>query len=546
MAVFAPHTSLRHFSMPPDQKAAMRHPLSYPLYRTVWICTLTANISVWMQNVAAAWLMTSLTRSPLMVALIQTATTLPAFLFCLPAGVLADQVDRRRLLILCHAAMLCTSALLSVLVWFDLVSPALLLLATFVLGSGSLLSIPVGQATTSDVVPRAVLLPAIALNGVAYNAARAVGPALAGMAIAGFGSGAVFLATSLLFGAVVAIYGFHYRPPARHVPEPEGMLGAICSGLRYVQHAPVLRDNLYRTMLFIGCASALWALLPLVAKQRFGADPGAYGLLLASMGGGAVIAGVLLGRLRARLSIGTMAAGGPAVFAVTMLGAAWIPHLLPLCAALVAGGAAWVTFTSITNAAFQTSLPPWVRARALAVMLLTFQGSMALGAIAWGMLAGAIGVAPALTVAAALAVAGLGLLRRRPLRMGEEDEVTPGMHIGEPAVVAGLMPQDGPLAVQVTYLVVPEQRDDFRRQAYRLGIARRRNGANAWRLYRDTANPDRYIERFLFASWAEYLRQQQRATVSDHGVEAGLLRFLQADYPPCTTYFINEPYPPAE
>ncbi|WP_171938599.1 MFS transporter [Herbaspirillum rubrisubalbicans] len=531
--------------MTPDHQAATRHPLSYPLYRTIWICILAANISVWMQNVAAAWLMTSLTRSPLMVALIQTATTLPAFLFCLPAGVLADQVDRRRLLIICHSAMLCTSALLSVLVRFDLVSPPLLLLATFMLGTGSLLSIPVGQASTSDVVPRAVLLPAIALNGVAYNAARAVGPALAGLAIARFGSSAVFLATSLLFGAIVAIYAVHYRPPARHLPEPEDMLGAIRSALRYVQHAPVLRDNIYRTMLFIICASGLWALLPLVTKERFGADPSAYGLLLASMGGGAVIAGIFLGQLRARVTIGSMAAGAPVVFALAMLGAAWIEHLLSLCAALLAGGAAWVTFTSITNAAFQTSLPSWVRARALAIMLLTFQGSMALGAIAWGTLAGAIGVPSTLTMAAALAVAGLGLLRNRPLRMGEEDEVTPGMQVGEPVVVAGLMPSDGPLAVQVSYLVVPEQRESFSRQAHRLGIARRRNGASAWHLYRDIANPDHYIERFLFASWAEYLRQQQRATVSDHGAEAGLLQFLQAGERPCTTYFITEPYPPA-
>lgn len=525
---------------------AVPHPFSYRLYRTIWTCTLVMNISVWMQNVAAAWLMTSLTSSPVMVALIQTATTLPAFLFCLPAGVLADQLDRRRLLIASHAWMLFTSVLLCLLLWLGLMSPLLLLAATFMLGSGSLLSIPAGQASTSDAVPRTVLLPAIALNSVAYNAARAVGPALAGIMIAASGSAAVFLTNSLLFAAVVAIYTFLYRPPGRLPPQSEGVLGAIRSGIRYVQHAPPLRGNIYRTMLFVSCASALWALLPLVAKRLPDADIGAYGLLLASMGGGAVATGMLLGRLRARLSIDVMSSGASALFAGAMLVAAYVPRLPLLCVALVAGGAAWVSFTSITNAAFQTSLPSWVRARALAVMLLTFQGSMALGAAVWGAVAGAIGVSSALAVAAGLTLAGLWLIRRMPLRMGEENEVTPVHPMPELAMVGNLLPDDGPVSIQIRYLVDPGFHTPFCRQAYHLGATRRRNGASVWRLYRDAIDPNRYVERFIFASWAEYLRQRQRITVADRDAEDKLLQFLQAGSHPKVTHFVNQSFPQGE
>jgi predicted MFS family arabinose efflux permease len=523
--------------------ASAPKPFSFRQYRAIWICILVANISVWMQNVSAAWLMTSLTQSPLMVALIQTATTLPAFLLGLPGGVLSDQFDRRLLLIAVHLWMLAMALLLFLLVHFDLMTPTLLLAGTFMLGIGSVVSIPAGQASTHDLVPREVLLPAIALNGVAYNAARAIGPALAGMILARTGTATVFLLNSLLFAGVAAIYTFAYAPPRQHAPQPEGMLAAIRSGVRYVRHSPPLSSNILRNVLFVSCASALWALLPLVARQRPGFGAGDYGLLLSSLGGGAVITGVFMGRLRSILSIGMLSNGATVMFAASMLGAAHLTLLLPLCIALVLGGGAWVSFTSISGAAFQTSLPHWVRARALAVLLLAFQGAMAFGAVAWGALASWTTLPLTLSIASALALAGLLVARRTPLRMGEDNEVTSILSWTEPAVAGKLMPEDGPVSIQIRYQVDSQQTDAFSRHAYRLGAARRRNGASVWRLYRDAAQPDCLVEGFIFASWSEYLRQHQRITIADRDVEEDLQEFLVPGSQPLTTHFINHPYP---
>lgn len=517
-----------------------RAPLSYPLYRAVWICTLIANISVWMQNVGSAWMMTSLTPSPLMVALIQTATTLPAFLFGLPGGVFADQFDRRRLLIWTHGWMLSISFLLCLLVWLDLVTPVVLLLTTFALGIGSMLSIPAGQASTSDAVPHEALLPAIALNGVAYNAARAVGPALAATVIAGLGSGAVFIINTMLFMTVIIIYTFWYKPPDKLMPPQEGMFSAIRSGVRYVYHSRDLRGNIFRTVLFVSCASALWALLPLVAKQRpeFGAR--GYGVLLASMGAGAVAAGILLGRLRERFSLNKTTSVACMLFSLAMLVAAHVSHIATVCIALTLGGAAWVSFTSIIGAAVQTSLPPWVRARGLAVYLLIFQGSMALGAIVWGLLASSIGVPLTLTAASCLVMAGLWFVFRIPVRMGEDKDVTPYLPWAELNVISDLVP-DGLVSIQIGYMVLPQQSNTFRQNAYRLGTMRRRNGAYGWSLFCDLADQDQFIERFIFASWDEYLHQQTRTTVADRSIEDDLLQFLQPGSKPWIKHYICHP-----
>lgn len=529
--------------MPESSQMAVRHPFSYRLYRAVWICTLVANISVWMQNVGAAWLMTSLTPSPLMVALIQTATSLPAFLFGMPAGVLADQHDRRAFLIASHTWMLLTSILLCALAWFNLVTPTLLLLGTFMLGTGSILSVPAGQAATYDAVPRAALLPAVALNAVAYNGARALGPALAGVILARFGPATVFLINSGLFAVVVAVYTFGYAPPRSHAPQPEGMLAAIRSGIRYVRHSSSLRSIAVRTMLFVGCASALWALLPLVARQRPGFGASDYGILLACMGGGAVSAGVCLGRLRAYLSLNVLTSGASALFAAAMVAAAYLDEMLPLCAALMLGGAAWVSFTSVTSAAFQTSLPQWVRARALAVLMLAFHVAMALGALAWGSMANWIGVPMTLAYSAALALAGMLWANRTPVRMGADDEVTPMLNWNEPVVIGSLVPEVGPVLIQIAYRVDPHHADQFTRRAYELDAMRRRNGASGWRLFRDAGAPHHYVERFMFGSWAEYLRQHQRMTIADRSIEQKLLPFLEAGSAPQAEQFINHPYP---
>ncbi|UXJ50264.1 MFS transporter [Pseudomonas citronellolis] len=518
------------------EQTTSRPPLSYPLFRAVWCAALTANICVWMQNVAAAWLMVKFDPAPLMVALVQTAITLPAFLFGLPAGVYADLIDRRRMLIFTHAWMLVATLVLYLLQLSSNLNPWSLLGLTFVLGAGSAVSIPAWQASTSDAVPRAALGAAINLNGIAYNAARAVGPALAGALIAAMGINWVFALNIILLLIVLLIFIFLYRPAAVPPPPPEPLFSAMRGGIRYVRHARQLHGQILRTLTFISCASGLWALLPLVAKNGVA---GGYGLLLGSLGAGAVLGGLLLNRLRPRIrNYGHLATAANLIFVAGMLTAAWAPNLYLVSPSLVLGGAAWISFNSTTSASFQTALPAWVRARALAIFMLSFQGSMAVGGVIWGAVANHLGVSWTLTLAASLILLGLLTTRSYPLRMGNEAEVTPSAHWGELPVDHGLDETEGPVAVQIIYQVASEHRDAFCRDIYSLGKTRRRDGASHWLLYRDLSNPDHFSERFIVASWGEYLRQRERSTLADRKQEDNLRRFLQPGTTPAISHFL--------
>lgn len=511
-------------------------PLRYKLFRVVWCATLTANICIWMQNVAAAWLMVQFDPSPLMVALVQTALALPAFLLGLPAGVYADLIDRRRILIGTHAWMLGASVMLYLLFISASLAPWSLLLLTLMLGIGSAISIPAWQAATSDSVPRPALGAAINLNGIAYNAARAVGPAVAGWIIAGAGLKWVFILNIVLLMGVLALFLFAYRPHASATAPREPLWAAMRSGVRYVRHARQLHGQILRTLCFVSCASSLWALLPLVANSD---KASGYGLLLGSLGVGAVLGGILLNQLRPRINnfslLTTLASG---VFLVAMLIAAWAPSQYLISATLVLAGAAWINFNSTTSASFQTTLPAWVRARALAIYMLAFQGSMAIGGVLWGAVANHLGVSWALTLAAALIAVGLLAMRRLPLRMGHEAEVTLSAHWDEPRVRDNPSPEDGPIAVQIDYHVAPQHQAAFCHHMYRLGQTRKRDGASNWMLYRDLADPDRLSERFLVASWGEHQRQRSRSTLADLQQEEHLKQFLQPGAVPLLSHYL--------
>lgn len=511
-------------------------PLRYALFRAVWCAALTANICVWMQNVAAAWLMVQFDSSPLMVALVQTAITLPAFLLGLPAGVYADLLDRRHILIGTHAWMLGATILLYALLVTDHLGPWSLLFLTFTLGVGSAVSIPAWQASTSDAVPRGSLSAAINLNAIAYNAARAIGPALAGVIIASTGLEWVFALNILLLLFVLSIFVFGYRPDSVTKAAPEPLLTAMRSGLRYVRHARQLHGQILKTLFFVSCASSLWALLPLVADSD---QAGGYGLLLGSLGAGAVLGGIVLNHVRARITnYGRLATLANLAFLAAMLVAAWVPSLYLTSATLVLAGAAWISFNSTTSAAFQTALPAWVRARALAIFMLTFQGSMAIGGVLWGAVANRLDVSWTLTIAAGLILVGMLLTRRYPLRMGNEAEVTPSAHWGEPRVYSSPNADAGPIAVQIDYQVSEEHQAAFCQQLYRVGRVRKRDGASHWMLYRDLAHPERLSERFIIASWGEHQRQRNRSTLADREEEERLKQFLLPGTSPSPSHYL--------
>lgn len=507
-------------------------PLREPVFRSIWIATLVSNVGTWMHDVSAGWLMTSMAPQPLMVALVQAATSLPMFLFALPAGALADIVDRRRLLLAAQTWMLLAAAALAALAYLGEVTPALLLAGTFALAVGAALNAPTWQAVVPELVPRVQLAEALALNGVAVNVARAVGPALGGFVIAGFGAGAVFLLNSLSFVAVIGALARWRREPERRALPPEKLFGAVRSGFRYVRRAPAFQAVIARSATFVLCGSALWALLPLVARVELQSGPAGYGTLLGSFGLGAIAAALALPRLRARVPVETLLGAATLVFAAVTAAIAHAPSLGVGCAATFAGGAAWLIFLSILNVTAQTALPGWVRARALATYLVFFFGAMSAGSAGWGWLAGRLGIPAALAVAAAAMVAGLAMRLRFPIAGGDGADLAPDVHWPAPAVVGRIAHDRGPVLVTLDYRIDPERAREFALAMDDVRVIRERDGAILWGLFVDAADPARYVESFLVDSWLEHLRQHERTTVADRAALERVRRFhVGADGP---------------
>ena len=382
-------------------------PLRLSLFRALWVAAVASNVGTWMHNVGAEWLMTTLAPTPIMVALMQTAENSPTFLLALPGGALADIVDRRRLLLFTQTWMLVAAVALGVLTLTGLTTPWVLLTLTFMLGLGAALNAPAWQAIVPELVPRTELPLAVSLNSVAFNIARAVGPALGGLLVAAIGSWAVFFLNSLSFVGVIYVLYRWRREPVESISPTERVMGAMRAGLRYARHAPELRAVLVRTVVFVSCASALWALLPLLARQELGMGALGYGVLLGGLGAGAIVGAFVLPKARRSLSTNALVGCGTLLFAAATAALAYVHAFALLCAAMVFGGVAWMTTMSSFNIGVQTVVPEWVRARALAVYLLSFFGTMAAGSAVWGAVAERAGVPPALLCASAGLVTGL-------------------------------------------------------------------------------------------------------------------------------------------
>jgi len=500
-------------------------PLRNSAFRSLWIAALASNIGDWMENVGSAWLMTELSRSATLVGLVQTTSALPFVLLGLPAGALADIVDRRRLLMISQVLSVAVLVVLTLLTAHGTITPAWLLLLTFGLGVLAAAANPAWQAIVPDLVPRSELRAAVGLNGAAINVARAVGPAFAGLLIAGVGVAAVFLGNAIAFGAVVVLVaGWRGSRPIRPGP-PEQLAGATRAGLRYARHSLELRVVLVRAALFGLPVGAFWALLPLVARAGFGADGGlAYGVLLGLVGAAGVLGVAIMPRLRSRFSIDRLIAGGSLGMAVVLLAldlSAW-PQALGVAALL--GGVAWLTVLTNLNASAQFRLPDWVRARGLAVFGMVVQGSLAASGLLWGLVADAAGLQVALGSAAAATAVGVALGLRWPLAAGETLNLQ----------AATLWPMrasdvldldDGPIVVEVRYRVAPASAAQFIEAMSALERLRRRDGAATWLLAEDAGLPGGFVESFTVESWGEHLRQHGRATEADHPIEDRVLSF---------------------
>ena len=513
-------------------------PLSHRVFRALWIASLVSNIGTWMQNVSAAWAMTSLSPSPLMVALVQSATSLPVFLVGLPAGAVADIVDRRRLLLVTQCWMLVAAGLLAVLTFVGLMTATTLLALTFALGVGVAMNAPTWQAITSELVPPSELTRAVTLNALPVNIGRAVGPALGGVLVAASGPALVFALNAVSFVAVlVVVYRWRREAPRALLPA-ERVIGATLAGIRYARHAPPLIAVLVRLGLFIVCASAFWALLPVITRRDLGLGAFGYGLLLGCLGVGAIAGAALLPRVKRRLPLDAVIGLATVVFAVVSALTAFWRFIPGLGIAMILGGVAWIAMMAGLNGSAQTAVPAWVRARALGIYLLVFQGGLGLGSALWGFVAEHVGASIALASSAGGALLGLAAIRRWPLRAVTTLDLTPSAHWPEPHLDVVPAPDEGPVRVEVEYRIDPSRADGFTQAIRDLEPICRRDGAVNWAVYQDPGQKGRYVESFIVESWVEHLRQHERITLGDRAVEERIRRFHVAATPPAVTHLI--------
>jgi MFS family permease len=495
-------------------------PLREPLFRDLWTASVVSNFGTWMQNVGAAWLMTTLTPSPLLIALMTAATSLPMCLLGLPAGALADLVDRRRLLLVAQGWMLLAAGLLGVLTLAGLTTPWTLLALTFALGLGGALNSPAWQAITPEIVNRRRLGAAVALNSAGFNLARAVGPAAGGLVVAALGPAINFLLNAASFLATIVVLFRWKRPPSPTSPIPaEPLFGATLAGIRYARYAPELRAVLFRCAAFIACASALWALMPLVVRDQLGLDSSGYGILLGALGVGAVAGAGLMPRLSRWLAVDQRVAAASVVFGIATIALGYLPNLFVLCLFMLAAGLAWMVITNGFNVAAQTYTPAWVRARALGAYLVVFQGCLAAGSVIWGVVAERLGEPGALGLAGAGMVLAAAATRRWRLEAGAGMDFRPSRHLPLPDLPTEPESDEGPVLVTSEFDVPDGHVDAFIAAMQDVGRLRRRDGAQRWGLFRDPAVPGRFVESFVVDSWAEHLRQHERATLTDKAID---------------------------
>lgn len=505
-------------------------PLRTPTFRNLLVADVVSDVGTFMQSVGAAWLMISLNAGPLYVALTQTASALPFFLFALPAGAIGDIVDRRRLILRTEIWMVGVATAVAVLTIGGWISPLMLLILTFALSAGDAFETPTWRAVLPELVPKEDLQAASSLNGIEFNFARAVGPGLAGIIVAAAGVGTAFLLNAASFIGVIVVIARWKRAIHKRTAPPETVLGGTVAGLRYVHYSPAIRTLLIRSGFVIFFATGLTALLPLVARAVKN-SPIVYGALLGCFGLGAVLGAVVMQRARARWSAEAVVSVGVAIYGLATVAASTFKVLSALCAATFVAGAAWIMFISLVNVLILNHAPDWVRARVLSVSTLVVQGAVAAGSAGWGAVAAHFGVRAALLCAGGgtIATTALALFLRLP---DATVDLAAWNHWRVPVLDGSALPagdDSGPVLVTVEYEVVPGNVKEFIKAARRYGRIRRRDGAMRWGIFRDLQNPDRYLETFIVASWAEHLRQHERMTHADRELEESLSRYVRGN-----------------
>jgi MFS family permease len=512
--------------MKPTASSNLWQPLRVTVFRNLLAADVISDIGTFMQNVGAAWLMVSLGAGPIFIALTQTAASLPYFLLALPAGSAGDIVDRRKLILFTESWMMGVALILAILTIAGVMSPWILLVLTFALSAGDAFETPAWRAILPELVPKEDLAAASALNGIEFNLARAVGPALAGALISVAGVATAFITNFVSFFGVILVVARWKRPVRRRSAPPESFSGATVAAIRYVRHSPAILTVLLRTGIVMFFSSALFALLPTVSRS-VNQNATGYGLLLGCFGGGAIIGALVMQSARDRWTMESIVSTGVVSLGLVILAMSGLHRLSTLAAVMLLGGAAWVIFISLINALVQNLAPDWVRARVLAIFILVYQGSYALGTATWGAIAQRSGVGTALVYAGlgTIATAAVALVAKLP---NSTADLSPWNHWRMPVVIkeVGTDIEKGPVLVTVEYAVIPNRTAEFVDAMHEYGRMRRRDGAYRWSVFRDTEVADRFLEIFLVNSWAEHLRQHERQTQGDRELEGRIYSCL--------------------
>jgi len=517
-------------------------PFQVRIFAAIWIATLISTFGSLIQGVGASWLMLSIAPSADMVALVQTSTTLPIMLLSLVAGAISDIWDRRRLMLIAQAIMVSVSVALAITAWSGHITPWMLLGFTFILGCGAALYGPAWQSSVGEQVPRELVPNAVALNSLGFNIARTVGPAIGGAIVAAFGPQFAFAINAVSYLGLIIVLASWKRSPAPRTLPPESLGVAMLAGLRYARLSPTLVAIFARALIFGFMGSAVWALMPLVARDLVAGGAITYGVLLGAFGGGAVVGALTIASLRQRMSNEALVRVGSVLFGLGTIAVATSSWLATTMLALLAAGAAWVICLSTFNTSVQVSSPRWVVGRSVAIyQMLTF-GGLALGSWVWGEIAHASGLR------ASLITAGCGMLASivlgRWLRTPQAESLDlESLRVGSPAMLpkVDVVPQSGPVVVNVRYHIAPEDRLGFASAMLELQRVRRRDGARGWTLLQDMDHPEVWVERFHSPTWVAHLRRRLRLTKADRDIEERVRRYHRGEEPPRVIRYLERP-----
>ncbi len=512
-------------------------PLALPVFRLLWFTWFVANTTMWMNDVAAAWLMTSLAPSPLWVALVQAASTLPVFLLGLPSGALADIVDRRRYLLVTQLWLAGTASVLCVVVFLGWMNPALLLVLTFANGIGLAMRWPVFAAVMPEVLPRTHLAQGLALNGIAMNGSRILGPLVAGALIASAGSVWVFVLNACL-SLTAAFAILRWRREHKESPLGRERLGsAMRVGVQFVSQSYRMRALVLRIGVFFLHSTALLALLPLIARALPGGDAGSFTLLLASMGLGAILSVLVMPRIRRLMQFEQLITCGTLLHAAGAMAVAFANSLWVAVPAMFVCGIAWITVANANTVAAQMALPDWVRARGMSIYQMAIMGASALGAALWGQVATLGDIHQAVIIASIAMVVVMGLVQRfTPGR--EAEDLSPAQVLTLPDVRPP--ENDGRVQTRIEYLIDPARAQEFLALMEASRSSRLRQGALSWELLHDLSEPGRYVEQIIDESWTEHLRRFDRITAADANLRERRMAFHIGEEPPRVTRFLVE------